>query len=76
MSTRSRLTAAAALTLFAGAAFGDGINNPTTQFVGNMGEGVSNPIGVGGTPVTPCSGGQFDFSAGCNAIFFTGVMTP
>lgn len=53
------------LALFAGAAFGDGIKNPTTQFVGSMGEGVSNPTGSGSGPATA----SLDFSSADNSQY-------
>lgn len=56
------------LALFAGTAFGDGIVNPGTQFMGNMHEGISNP---GGTPAPPgACAGAVDFSDGCAIAVF------
>lgn len=59
----------AILALFAGAAMGDGIVNPGTQFMGNMNEGISNPGGGGGPPPGACSGAA-DFSDGCAIAIF------
>lgn len=57
------------LLVFAGLARGDGIRNPGTQFVGNMGEGPSNSGGGVAPPPNPCTGAA-DFSDGCAMALF------
>lgn len=50
----------------------DGISNPGTQFIGNMGEGVSNNTGSGsGPPPVGCAGTGLDFTIACNSQYIS-----
>lgn len=66
-----RIALALALILASGDVIADGIVNPTTQFIGNMGEGISNS-GTGGSGPVSCSN-ALDFTQACNSQYI-GVL--
>lgn len=75
MSRRSRAALIAITLAFAATAAADGINNPTTQFVGNMGGEGPNNATTGGAPPPPteCGTGVIDTTTGCALPMFGGL---